>query len=287
MHVHIAGLHADVAVLVAGLLRRPVYVKVAGGGRDRETSALKIVAGLTRYVGLRRAARVQAPSEDIANNVLRLGVSRDRVVRIPNGLDTVRWVRASEEDKVAARRELGLPADAVMVLFVGRFAHQKGLPDLLEAWADTPQLQDAMLVLVGAPSRDDPIEPIAANERVIVRDWTNDIKRYYHASDILVLPSIAEGLPNTLLEAMACGLPVVATRVGGTPSLIRDGDNGLLVDPGDRLGLGTAISALVVDSGLRERFGHAAASTVRENYDIESVVSAIECSYRQITDSAA
>jgi glycosyltransferase involved in cell wall biosynthesis len=282
VHVHIAALQADVVAFVAGLFRRPFYVKVAGGGRGRETRALKPVAWLTRYAGLRRAARVQAISEQIAADVRQLGVSPDRVVQIPNGVDTARWGQRGKEGQAAARLVLGLPTDAVVVLFAGRFAREKGVLDLLDTWAGTPELQDAVLVLVGAPAPDDPIGPMPVDERVIVRDWTHDMQSYYRAADIAVLPSYAEGMSNTLLEAMACGLAVVATRVGAAARMIRNGIDGLLVDPGDRLGLGVALGRLVRDPVLRKRIGDAAALTVRDRYGIESVVAAIECSYLEI-----
>lgn len=287
VHVHIAALQADVVSLVAGLLGRPVYVKLAGGGRgEREIKPRRSVAWLTRFAGLRHATRIQAISDQIATDSLELGIPPNRIVRIPNGLQTTRFVERTEKDQVAARLALRLPADPVIVIYAGRFARHKGVPDLLDTWTVTSQLQGAALVFVGAPAPDDPIGPVEVSERVIFRDWTDDIRDYYSASDIFVLPSYGEGMSNALLEAMACGLAVVATRVGAAPEMIRDGIDGLLVDPGDRLGLGEALSRVVQDPGLRKRIGHAAASTVRDRYAIESVVTAIECSYLEITGRA-
>jgi glycosyltransferase involved in cell wall biosynthesis len=288
VHVHYAGVQADVVSLVAGLLRRPIYVKLGGGGRERELRPIRLVAWLTRSAGVRRATRVQATSDQIAAGLLELGVPRKRIVRLPNGLDTARFLEPCEKDQVAARQALGLPADRVIVLYAGRFARVKGVADLLDTWTVTSQLQDAVLVLVGSHELavDDPIGPVEENERVIVRDWTKDIRDYYRASDIFVLPSHGEGMSNALLEAMACGLAVVATRVGAAPEMIRDGIDGLLVEPGDRLGLGVALSRVVQDPGLRKQLGHATASTVRDRYTIQSVVAAIESTYLEIAGPA-
>jgi glycosyltransferase involved in cell wall biosynthesis len=284
VHVHYAGSHADVVSLVAGPLRRPIYVKLGGGGREREMKPLRWVAWLTRSAGLRRATRVQATSDQIAADLLEFGIPRNRIMRIPNGLDTAHFLERTEKDRVAARLALGLPADRVIVLYAGRFARRKGVPDLLDTWTVASRLQDAVLVLVGthAYAADDPIGPVEVGERVILRDRTDDIREYYRAADIFVLPSHGEGMSNALLEAMACGLAVVATRVGAAPEMIRDGIDGLLVEPEDRLGLGVALSRVVQDPGLRKRIGHAAASTARDRYGIESVVAAIERAYLEI-----
>lgn len=283
VHVHYAGAQADVVALIAGLFRRPVYVKLGGGGRERETRPVWPVAWVTRSAGLRRAARVQATNDQIAADLLELGIPRDRIVRIPNGLDTAHFLERTEKDQATARLALGLPAHAVIVLYAGRFARHKGVPDLLDAWAMTPQLEDAVLVLVrGIPAAEDPIGAVEVGERVIVRDWTDDIRDYYRAADIFVLPSHGEGMSNALLEAMACGLAIVATRVGAAPEMIRNNIDGLLVEAEDRLGLGMALGRVVQDRGLRKRLGHAAASRVRDRYPIESVVAAIESSYLEI-----
>jgi glycosyltransferase involved in cell wall biosynthesis len=249
---------------------------------------LRAVAWLTRSAGLRRATRVQATSDEIAADLLEFGIPRNRIVRIPNGLDTTHFLERTEKDRVAARMALRLPADPVIVLYAGRFARRKGVPDLLHTWTVTSQLQDSVLVLVGTHdfAHDDPIGPVEVSERVILRDRTNDIREYYRAADIFVLPSHGEGMSNALLEAMACGLAVVATRVGAAPEMIRDGIDGLLVEPEDRLGLGVALSRVVEDPALRKRIGHAAASTVRDRYGIESVVTAIESTYLEFAGRA-
>lgn len=285
VHVHIASLQADVAVLIARLLRRPVYVKVAGGGRGRETARLKPIARLTRYVGLRGASRVQAISEAITADLLAVGVLPDNIVKIPNGLATQRWHRANAEERADARCALNLPPDCVVVLFAGRFAREKGLRDLLEVWEATSQLHSAKLVLVGTPAPDDPLGPINESESVIVHGWTEALEQYYWASDILVLPSYAEGMSNTLLEAMACGLAVLATRVGAAPNMIRNGEDGFLIDPRDRAGLSMIMTQLISDRQVRERVGAMAAANVRERFAIERIVSEIELSYRAITSN--
>lgn len=283
VHVHVASRQADVAVLLAGPLKTPIYVKVAGGGRGREIRPTKPVELLTRHVGLRGAELVQAISEEIAGDLLRIGVSADHIVRIPNGLATTRWERPTAEQRAEARRALDLPADSVIALFAGRFAKEKGLRDLLDTWAATPRLDRAKLVLVGDPAPDDPMGPIDQTVQVIVRGRTDQLKQYYWAADLFVLPSYGEGMSNTLLEAMCCGLPVVATIVGAAPQMIDSGVNGFLIAPGDRTALAQVLTQLVDDTALREWVGAAAAESVRKRFAIEEVVTEIERNYRALT----
>jgi glycosyltransferase involved in cell wall biosynthesis len=281
-HVHLASRQADVAVLAARPLGCPVYVKVAGGGRGREISPTRTMKMLTRQCGLRNAGMVQAISEPIARELCGIGVDDSKIVRIPNGLATTRWSQATPEKRSAARRSLDLPEDAVIVLFAGRFARQKGLRDLLDAWAATPDLHRAKLVLVGSPAADDPTGPIQESDHVIVRDWTEEIRQYYWAADILVLPSYAEGMSNTLLEAMCSGLAVVATTVGAATEMIQPEIDGFLVEPGDKSGLAKVLTRLIEDADLRQRVGAAAAATVRSRFAIEGVVDQIERRYQEL-----
>lgn len=287
VHVHIALRQADVAVVAARLHRRPVYVKVAGGGRDREISPTKSVARITRHVGILGADMVQAISAPIEEKLLERGVRPGNIVRIPNGLDTARWSASDAEDRVVARRALGLPLDTVLVLFAGRFSREKGLRDLLDAWAEMPRPGRAKLVVVGDQSGDIPEDSIEESDHVIVRGWSDDLAQYYRAADIFVLPSHVEGMSNALLEAMCSGLAVVATNVGAAPEMIRSGTNGSLLDPGDRASLATKLDEFIDDPELRAQVGAEAASTVRVRFAIEPVVTRIEGCYRQLIQRAA
>lgn len=287
VHVHIALRQADLAVVAGRIRRRPVYVKVAGGGRDREITPTKWVARITRHVGLLGADMVQAISAPIEEKLLERGVRSGNIVRIPNGLATTRWTASDAEDRAAARRALDLPLDSVLVLFAGRFSREKGLRDLLDTWSQMPRLDRAKLVLVGAPSDDIPEDSIEQSDHVIVRGWSEDLAQYYRAADIFVLPSHVEGMSNTLLEAMCSGLAVVATNVGAAPEMIRTGINGALLDPGDRASLAEKLAEFIDDPELRARVGAEAAATVRERFAIEAVVTRIEGCYRQLIREAA
>lgn len=195
IHVHVANLQADVAAIAARLLRRPLYVKVATGGPLGEVRRFRRVSRLTRYVGLRSAARVQAISDEIESDVLSIGVPRARVLRIPNGIGLTAYAGVRAGANPDERARLQLPDGAVVVLFVGRFAVYKVVEDLLAAWAQLRESRSKRLVLVGQ-RHDAPDHARSHGADVVVRPWTADIGAYLRAADIFVLPSHSAECPT-------------------------------------------------------------------------------------------
>ena len=285
VHVHLANLQADVAALAARPFGVPLYVKLAAGGPRGEIARMRPVAWLTRRVGLRWAARTQATSSEIVRDLEAVGVPDARIVRIPNGLADEAYRPATSAERKRLRRKLGLPEDRVLALYAGRFAGYKGVQDLADAWSKLEPSQPATLVFVGAPAIDDPVE-IPPATVTIVHPWTDRVVEYLQACDIYAHPSHADGMPNSLLEAMAVGLACVATRVASVPEMIDDGRSGLLVDIGDVKGLRSAIGRLIDGKDLRARLGRAAAKEILERYRIGSVVDQIEAAYLDILAEA-
>jgi len=285
-HVHLAGVYTDPIVALGLLLRRPVYIKIAAGGESGEVARLRRVARFTKYFGLRRAARVQALSEEIADELMSVGVPERRIARIPNGVD-VDAVRDEAGSRTEARAALGLPESGTLAVYLGRFSQYKGVQDLIEAWeADPPP--DSTLVLVGYRADRPPEEQLErppTRGSVMIRDWANDVRPYLRASDVFVLPSRSEGMSNVLLEAMAAGLPSIATRVGAAEAVVSDGGDGLLVPPAAPPQLGEALRRLCDDPELRARLGAAAARTIDERFSIAAVMNQIEAEYREILAS--
>jgi len=283
VHVHLVGVYTDVVVLLSSLFRTPVYLKIAAGGESGEVRKLKSYARVTRLYGLRHAACIQALSDEIAEELRSVGIQEQRIVRIPNGVQ-IAETRRTTEATTQARRELDLPLGSTVVLYLGRFSRYKGVTDLMEAWtALTPA--DAVLVLVGFRPENPPEEQLEfANPppTVVVREWTSTPGAYLVAADVFVLPSHSEGMSNALLEAMAGGLAVVATRVGAAATLIEHGMTGLIVEPGHPEELASSISELLKDEGYRQRLGAAASVSIRQSYSITAVVTRIEEAYASI-----
>jgi teichuronic acid biosynthesis glycosyltransferase TuaC len=219
------------AVWAARKLGIPVVLGARGSDLRRPGDWLS--ARLTRQA-LRRATLVITVSEDLKRIAIEMGVPAERVQSIPNGCDLDVFFPA---DRLEARRELRIAADRRVVLFVGRLVEVKGVEVLVEAarlaLARSPSLE---LVLVGdGPLRESlerqAREKLGAHARFTGPLPPEKIARWMAAADVVCLPSYSEGCPNVVIEALACGRPVVASEVGGVPELV-SADTGILVPPG-------------------------------------------------------
>jgi glycosyltransferase involved in cell wall biosynthesis len=230
------------AVLAARALGKPCVVKVHGSDVNvvlkRRTP--RWVAG--RVLPMAHAA--VAVSNPLAEELTGLGIAPFRVAVVPNGVDrTVFFPR----DRDAERASLGIPRDAHVVLFVGRVERQKGVVELLAAFDRIrTQMSAAMLVMIGeATPMDEAVACVrrwgSAAVRILGSRPHAEVARWMGASDVLALPSWAEGTPNVVLESLASGRPVVATNVGGIPDLLSSDDAGILVPPRDAPALASAL----------------------------------------------
>jgi glycosyltransferase involved in cell wall biosynthesis len=174
------------------------------------------------------------------------------------------------------------------VLFLAWLHEDKGVLDLMRAMPIVLRsVPDATFVLAGSGDADS-IANLARSLRVEhalrLPGWVNGEGKdeLLRQSDVFVLPSYYEGLPVGVLEAMACGVPVIATRVGGIPDVIKDRVNGLLLEPGQPEALARALIAMLTDDALRSRLREAAHSTVYKRYSAGSVIGRLETLYREL-----
>jgi glycosyltransferase involved in cell wall biosynthesis len=281
VHAHQARANAVLAYAARRLGGPPLVVKLAGldlpRGRDL-SSALR--RGL-----LRRADAVVALTPAMRDALRTLGVPASRLHLIPNGVDRARFAPADEAARHAARAALGLPAAPPLVVFVGRLETVKGADLLVAAWAQVAA-PAAVLALVGAgPLAAELARACRGNEgplaRVRFAGAVADTAPWYRAADLAVVPSRSEGLANSLIEAMASGLALVATAVPGNAAVISDGLNGRLVPPEPRA-LARAIDELLAAPAERLRLGSAAARTAAERYDLRVTADSYETLYRTL-----
>lgn len=190
------------------------------------------------------------------------------------------------------RAGLGIPPDVVLVLFIARFTAHKQPLTLIRAFAKALTLlkgsADVYLLMVGDGDEKEAGVGLAGElglkDKVRFEAFRQDVPDVLHAADIFVLPSLWEGLPIGLLEAMAMRKAVIGTRVDGTREVLRDGDNGLMVEPGDVDALAAAIVRLVGDKTLRESLRTRAYETVRQRFDAATMTRAIEDIYLKVIE---
>jgi teichuronic acid biosynthesis glycosyltransferase TuaC len=219
--------------LAAGLLKKKFFVKVQGSDINLAHKYWIRVPMVRR--ALRQAEKVIAVSRPLKDKLTAIGIPGDKVVVIPNGVDKSKFF---PRDKGQCRRELGLEANKKYVLCVGNLARVKGVEYLIRAFA-TFNVPGADLVIVGDGPLRGELEDLAGTlgikDRVMFkgRQSYEDIPLWLNAADVLCLPSLNEGCPNVVLEALACGTKVVASNVGGVPDIIDTPAKGWLAKPGD------------------------------------------------------
>lgn len=211
----------------------------------------------------------------------KIGVDPSRISQIYNGVDTDRF-KPAEGEKPKLPTAAGFADDrSIMIGTVGRFQSVKDQMNLAEGFIlmlkNNPELKGtARLVMIGdGPLRAPVLERLAeagCADLVWAPGARNDVNALLPAIDLFVLPSLAEGISNTLLEAMSCGVPVIATAVGGNPELVVDGVTGTLIPPADSPALADALARYLGNPALLESRGTAARQRIEEHFSINAMV---------------
>ncbi|MBI5625300.1 MAG: glycosyltransferase family 4 protein [Elusimicrobia bacterium] len=260
IHVHLAGSPALPASLAGRILGKPVIVKLGGGrgigelGASAGTFLGRLKIRLLRWLG----PKFVVVTPDLREEVAAYGLTGGHVSVLPNGVDTRTYRPAAAAERAALRREWGWP-EGLGFLYVGRLSPEKRLGMFLEALADSARVAKPpfFVSFVGEGPEERSLKELAAKLGLkAFFHWPlTDVWKAYQAADVFVLPSVSEGLSNSLLEAMACGLAALASRVGGTVDAVVDGKTGILFD--DLTGLGKGIERLLGEPGLAAAMGKA------------------------------
>jgi glycosyltransferase involved in cell wall biosynthesis len=298
--IDIVNLHgfSRKAIPIAALSRLfgKAFVITLQTGIHDEPLAVRTM-GFLAYWAYSSADLYLSVSPGLSRAYLDAGLPASRLRQVCNAVDVERFRPASVDERAALRADLGLPPALALVLFVGFFSRDKRPDVLYDAWSkSTAAAPLSGVVFVGATrSTYQEVDPRLADtirerarldglaDRVFFVESSHAIDKYFRAADMFVLPSIREGLSLALLEAMACGLPCVASRLAGsTDALIDHGASGLLVPPDDRDGLAGAIQLVLGNGDLARRLGEAARRTVMDRYSIQGTAAAWLTAYREV-----
>ncbi len=232
--------------------------------------------------------------ESARNSFLR----KKRIAEIPNGVNLKRFSpikNASEKEEI--RKKLKIPLNVKMILFVGFFSREKGAADLLAAWRRVKEKIDpSFLVLVGSTDSryqeilpelvkgiQETIQKEGLGSEVLLLEKIEEIEDYYRTADLFVLSSYREGLPNVLLEAMACGIPVIASRLPGiAEGVVEDGKSGWLFTPGGITELSEKILAVFTHPSPASSLGRQARDRVEHRYDMQKIAGRYASLYTEL-----
>jgi glycosyltransferase involved in cell wall biosynthesis len=294
LHTHTAkaGTVGRVAAMLAGRRRPPIVVHTFHGhvlrgyfGRFRSL----FFRLLERWLAAHTTALI-AVSPQVRDDLVALRIApRERFAVIRLGIELDKRVAAEQNGRLESRRYLGIPDQRFAVGWIGRMTSVKRTDDVLVAFKRVRDSGvDACLCMVGdGPDR--PQLEQRAHELGVMRDtlflgYQEDVAPYYAAFDALVLPSSNEGTPVSAIEALAAGRPVVATRVGGVPDVVREGEDGFLVEAGDTEQLAERLVRLARDPQLRERMGEQGRERVLPRYAVDRLVDDVDRLYRTLLE---
>ena len=281
------------ALYIKKKINIPITVTVNGLPGISWFSGDRIIDGVgyvyTNLIGkriIRAADGVRLLSSSLYDDLLKFGVDGEKMRTIPMGVDTT--VFHPYHDVSDVRKEWEIGEKDVFVLFVGRLIKMKGTEYLIEAVKNLiPEYSDLKLVIVGdGDARGEYARMVSSiRENVIFTGYyRGDLYRFMCAADIIVMPSLCEGCPNVLLEAMACGTPVIASRVGAVPDVIQNGKTGILTKPKDVGGIVNALKKLMDNPLLAKEMGEAGRKRMEEEYSWEIICKKIEDAYEKVIE---
>ena len=301
VHIHGVSTKNILVSATAKLLGRPIVLSLHTMGADEPGPIRK--NGRLMYQSFQAATKYLAVSSGLMEASRAAGVPADRIEVVPNGIDTDQFKPASPAEKIALRRQAGHDVAGPVILFVGYFSHDKQPRVLFDAWMKLLDEHgiDATAWFVGATKSSyyEVDERIAIDmqrdaaargrsHRLIFTGPVHEVQRYFRLADVFVLPSRREGLPVALMEAMACGLPSVASRLpGATDTLIENDVSGLLVPPEDVDAFTGAIATLLNEPARAAAMGEAARQIVLDRFASEKIAARWLDAYGRVLGRAA
>jgi glycosyltransferase involved in cell wall biosynthesis len=282
LHTH--GYRSDIIGYLATRKMDIVRIATAHGYTPTELK-LRLYEWLDRKV-LKYFTQILCVSESIQSDLAQHRIPVSRLQLVPNAVDSVQLSTDHEQYKATVYRQWGIAADTFLLGTVARLSPEKGVDSLIKAFAQVQSELNckAKLLIIGdGPERHQLqmlVNRLSLDDKVVFCGFQSEIEPYYHAIDLYILASITEGLPISLLEAMAIGRPVIATAVGGVPNLVINHQTGLLVPPNNTSGLAEAIRWAISHPTEMQTMGKTGQSLIAEHYSVTKWINQIESIYQ-------
>jgi glycosyltransferase involved in cell wall biosynthesis len=280
VHFHGSSLQLIFSVLPLKLMKKKIVAKVTGAKADREAGSFK---GRYFFMGdlfiriLKKVDVFIAVSNEISYDLIQDGFDSKKIFKTTNFIIPDNFYpERSAEKRNEIKSRLGIDIDKRIITFSGRLVPLKRVDVLLQAIQGVlKSRKDIQALILGHGELLESLKRMASDfgidAFVSFKNSVPNILDYLQITDIFVFPSEKEGMPNALLEAMACRLPVIAARIGGVVDIIRDGENGLIVTPGNAEELKETILMLIGDVALEKKIAENAYNDIKENYYINKI----------------
>jgi len=252
------------------------------------------VLRFTRTRMIRKAGRVSAISPEITDKLKERGMNN--ISNIPNGIDIDEFCTVDHSAKSKLRKKLDISQDAIVFVFSGRLTYEKNLITLVDAWKNLVQDKNSPkleLIILGDDNRQNysvapQMKKIAKDNNIVsmsLKGSVNNVKEYLHAADAFILPSYWEGMSNSLLESMACGLPSIVSDIPANRALVDDNKSGLLFDPHDADNLTECLRKMISDPEARARMGDEARKIAENRYSFNMITDRLIGEYDNLIDN--
>jgi glycosyltransferase involved in cell wall biosynthesis len=294
VHLHGFSSRSALILLISRLFNIKIIIKMTSFGHD-DAISIQNNSKLLYYIFSLADAYIGV-SPIFKDMHFRSRLNKKNYYQIPNGVDIDSFLPLRDpNEKSSIRHELGLPLDLSLILVVGHFSVEKSADHVLDVWLKIQERinnQSGIVFIGNTDSNNFEVDCNLVNlvrsksnrfinKKIFFVEKTNNIEQYYQAADIYILPSAREGLPNSLLEAMSCALPVISTRLEGvTDWVINHKVNGMMYDYGDIDNLKLLLENLLQDDNLCKCLGLNARKTIKDNFEISETTEKIYDIYK-------
>ena len=229
--------------------------------------------------------RIISPSESIIKELTDSGIDKNRIILLRNSIDTD--ISQKNDSKIDIKKEFNLPHKSLIITYIGRLSPEKGVKYLIDSVNIIKRDIENFRVFIVGDGKEfftlkELVKQYSLEDMIIFTGYRENVKDFLEATDILVHPSLTEGIPLSILEAMYSKVPVIATSVGGIPEIIKDCENGILIEPENKEQIAQAVLRLVKDIKLRQKIIKNAFYLVNREFNISKYCNKLGGIYKKV-----